>query len=224
MGPLVCGQCPGAAARPRAVRRPAWCTAPVETPPLEHLGERWRPRLRDCMPVTGHCGAMAHHIQRLITVTSRADACRLHNTESFALTRACLGPAVKNSALGAGDRNRTRTISLGIRPIGAPDRPDLGIRHTASDCHGPCDTGDNGPPMARRLIDPGTGQNPSTRPAAASAWRTACAAVHHSPLIEDPGSKDNDAVEVLLLVRGRSGSWTRAGEIGGCKAQSDLRR
>jgi len=51
---------------------------------------------------------------------------------------------------GAGDGNRTRTISLGIRPIGASDRPDLGIRCTASDRHGLCDTGANGPPMARR--------------------------------------------------------------------------
>ena len=50
---------------------------------------------------------------------------------------------------GAGDENRTRTISLGIRPIGASDRPELGSRCTASDRHGPCDTRLNGPPMAR---------------------------------------------------------------------------
>jgi hypothetical protein len=71
---------------------------------------------------------------------------------------------------GEGDENGTRTLSLGIRPIGAADRPDLGIRRTASDRHVPHDTRANGPPMARRLIDPGTGQNPSARPGAASAW------------------------------------------------------
>src|SRR5215510_8187885 len=52
---------------------------------------------------------------------------------------------------GAGDGNRTRTISLGIRQIRVPDRPELGSRCTASDRHRPCDTGVNGPPMARRL-------------------------------------------------------------------------
>ena len=41
-----------------------------------------------------------------------------------------------------------RTISFGIRPIGCSDRPDLGIRHTASDGGGPCDTGVNGLLMA----------------------------------------------------------------------------
>jgi hypothetical protein len=51
----------------------------------------------------------------------------------------------------AGDGNRTRTISLGIRPIRAPDRSDLGTRCTISDRDGPCDTGANGPPMARGL-------------------------------------------------------------------------
>ena len=50
---------------------------------------------------------------------------------------------------GAGDGNRTRTISLGIRPIQPSDRPDLDIRCTASDRHGPLDTRVNGPPMAR---------------------------------------------------------------------------
>jgi hypothetical protein len=42
---------------------------------------------------------------------------------------------------GAGDGNRTRTISLGIRPIGASDRHDLGSRGTGSDRDEPCDTG-----------------------------------------------------------------------------------
>jgi hypothetical protein len=50
---------------------------------------------------------------------------------------------------GAGDGNRTRTISLGNQQIGASDRPDLDNRCTASDRDGPCDTGVNGPPMAR---------------------------------------------------------------------------
>jgi hypothetical protein len=57
--------------------------------------------------------------------------------------------------MGAGDGNRTRTISLGIRQIGVPDLRDLGTRRTASDRDGPCDTGVNGPPMARGLTAPG---------------------------------------------------------------------
>jgi hypothetical protein len=51
---------------------------------------------------------------------------------------------------GAGDGNRTRTISLGSDRSGASDRPDLRTRCTASDRHRPCDTGANGPSMARR--------------------------------------------------------------------------
>lgn len=53
------------------------------------------------------------------------------------------------SSNGAGDVNRTRTISLGNQQIGALDRADLDIRCTASDREGPCHTGVNGPPMAR---------------------------------------------------------------------------
>jgi hypothetical protein len=53
------------------------------------------------------------------------------------------------TVLRAGDGNRTRTISLGIRPIGTFDRPDLDIRRTTSDRHGPRDTRANGTPMAR---------------------------------------------------------------------------
>jgi hypothetical protein len=53
---------------------------------------------------------------------------------------------------GAGNGNRTRTISLGIRPIGASDGPDLGNRYTASDRHEPHETGVNGPLMARGLM------------------------------------------------------------------------
>jgi hypothetical protein len=53
---------------------------------------------------------------------------------------------------GAGDENRTRTISLGIRQIRPSDRPDLGIRYTANDRDEPCDTWVNGAPMARVLI------------------------------------------------------------------------
>ena len=44
------------------------------------------------------------------------------------------------------------TVSLGIRQIRGPDRPDLGTRCTAGDRHGPCDTGVNGPPMARGAV------------------------------------------------------------------------
>jgi len=40
----------------------------------------------------------------------------------------------------------------GIRQIRAPDRPDLEIRCTASDRDGLCDTGVNGPPMARGAV------------------------------------------------------------------------
>jgi hypothetical protein len=57
----------------------------------------------------------------------------------------------QRSRRGAGDENRTRTISLGIRPIGASDRPELGSRCAASDRHGPYDTIANGPPMADGL-------------------------------------------------------------------------
>jgi len=61
----------------------------------------------------------------------------------------------------AGDGNRTRTVSLGIRPIGPPDQPDLGNRRTASDRHWPHDTAANGPSMARDLT--GTGAQPMRR-------------------------------------------------------------
>jgi hypothetical protein len=54
--------------------------------------------------------------------------------------------------VGAGDGNRTRTISLGIRQIPPSDHSDLGIRRTASDRRAPCDTRANGPPMARGVM------------------------------------------------------------------------
>src|SRR6516164_9474171 len=54
--------------------------------------------------------------------------------------------------VGAGDGNRTRAISLGIRQIRVPDGPDLGTRCTVSDRRRPYDTGANGPPMAHALI------------------------------------------------------------------------
>jgi hypothetical protein len=38
---------------------------------------------------------------------------------------------------GAGDGNRTRTISLGTRQIGVSHYPDLGTRCTTSDRHRP---------------------------------------------------------------------------------------
>jgi hypothetical protein len=50
---------------------------------------------------------------------------------------------------GAGDGNRTRTISLGIRQIWVPDAPDVGGRCTASDPDGPSDALANGPLTAR---------------------------------------------------------------------------
>ena len=46
--------------------------------------------------------------------------------------------------IGAGDGDRTRTISLGIRPIGASDRTDPGSRRTGSTVIDPCDTRANG--------------------------------------------------------------------------------
>src|SRR5437660_460789 len=52
--------------------------------------------------------------------------------------------------IGAGDENRTRTISLGICTIHAPTRPDLRIVLSASDREIPLFTGANGPLMARR--------------------------------------------------------------------------
>jgi hypothetical protein len=47
--------------------------------------------------------------------------------------------------VGAGEGNRTPTVTLGIRPIGASDRPDLGTRRTVSDRDGPDDIPANGP-------------------------------------------------------------------------------
>jgi hypothetical protein len=55
----------------------------------------------------------------------------------------------ERSRVTVDDENRTRTISLGNQQIAAPDRPDLRIRCTASDRHGPYATGVNGPSMAR---------------------------------------------------------------------------
>jgi hypothetical protein len=60
-------------------------------------------------------------------------------------------PADLGFRRGAGDGNRTRTISLGIRQIRAFDHPELGSRCTASDRQRPCGTRVNGPPMARSL-------------------------------------------------------------------------
>jgi len=53
---------------------------------------------------------------------------------------------------GAGDENRTRTISLGIQQIGAFDRTELGNRCAVSDRQGPCGIRANGPPMAHGLM------------------------------------------------------------------------
>jgi GNAT superfamily N-acetyltransferase len=58
-------------------------------------------------------------------------------------------PSSAWSLIGAGDGNRSRTISLGNQQIGAPDRPELGSRCTVGDRHRPCDTTVNGPLMAR---------------------------------------------------------------------------
>jgi hypothetical protein len=52
--------------------------------------------------------------------------------------------------IGAGDGNRTRTISLGISTIHAATQPDLRRRVPVSDREGPLFTGVNGPLMARR--------------------------------------------------------------------------
>jgi len=53
-------------------------------------------------------------------------------------------------SLGAGDGNRTRTISLGAVPSGPVTWPDLRGRVSASDRERPLVTGVNGPLMARR--------------------------------------------------------------------------
>ena len=55
-------------------------------------------------------------------------------------------------SLGAGDGNRTRTISLGICAIRAAVRLDLRCRVSASDRDRPLVTGVNGPLMARRTV------------------------------------------------------------------------
>jgi len=52
--------------------------------------------------------------------------------------------------VGAGDGNRTRTISLGICPVTAARALDLGIRVPASDRGYPSFTETNGTLMARR--------------------------------------------------------------------------
>ena len=70
----------------------------------------------------------------------------------------CPGPGFVS---GAGDENRTRTISLGIRPIQAPDRPDLGSQCTVSDRYGPYGTMAIGPLMAQAPAGSGIGQDPT---------------------------------------------------------------
>jgi len=75
--------------------------------------------------------------------------------------------------MGAGDGNRTRTVSLGICPIRGSDRPDLGTRCTASDRQGPCDTGSNGPPMARAKC-PGLVRNGQPRVLHDACGQLAC--------------------------------------------------
>jgi hypothetical protein len=72
---------------------------------------------------------------------------------------------------GAGDENRTRTISLGIQPIQPTDPPELGIQRTASGRDGPCHTGANGPrPPARR---PASHSLPSGAALSGHAWWSA---------------------------------------------------
>jgi len=99
--------------------------------------------------------------------------------------------------MGAGDGNRTRTISLGIRQIGAADRPDLDIRCTASGRDGPCETRVNGPPMARVSGRPRRGRG-------TGGGRLRCAAaggpgVMHSDL---PGLSDRSSGCPLLIAAG----------------------
>jgi hypothetical protein len=61
-----------------------------------------------------------------------------------------LAPGVVVVRVG-GQRPAQWTISVGNQQIRASDRPDLDIPCTASDRHRLCDTGANGPPMARGL-------------------------------------------------------------------------
>jgi hypothetical protein len=55
-----------------------------------------------------------------------------------------------DSYIGAGDGNRTRTISLGICAIRSVVRPNLRFGVSASDRERPLDAGVNGTLMARR--------------------------------------------------------------------------
>jgi hypothetical protein len=66
----------------------------------------------------------------------------------------------RTQVLGAGDENRTRTVSLGIARICPVLAADLRVRSPASDRDCPLFTGANGPLMARGQLCPDLlGQN-----------------------------------------------------------------
>jgi hypothetical protein len=104
-------------------------------------------------------------------------------------------PADLGLHIGAGDGNRTRTISLGIRQIRVPDRPDLDIRCTVSDRHRPSSTGVNGPPMARRQM--------AARRLAGHSWVRLAV----SPYQSDPRCA---ARYELLAARSSAVLWSRS--------------
>jgi hypothetical protein len=87
---------------------------------------------------------------------------------------------------GAGDENRTRTISLGTQQIGASDRTELGNRCTVSDRQGPRGTRANGPPMASGLMAGGCW--PMARTAAVAGDRQEALWLRHLLLYASPTS------------------------------------
>jgi hypothetical protein len=103
----------------------------------------------------GWVSARARHGRAVGTLGSQGSNLGTRASQGGLAIMACRWPDLgiqRVERVTVGDGNRTRTISLGIRPIQALDRPDLGSRHTASDRHGPYDASVNGPPMARGLI------------------------------------------------------------------------
>ena len=89
-----------------------------------------------------------------------ASSMKARNTPGTSMTQARDIASDLGLHIGAGDGNRTRTISLGIRSIGASDRTDPGSRHTGSTVIDPCDTRANGPPRAQG--PPASGRSPGS--------------------------------------------------------------
>jgi hypothetical protein len=77
-------------------------------------------------------------------------------------------------SMGAGDGNRTRTVSLGICRVQALSGPDLRCGVSASDRDCPLVTGVNGPLMARIC-------SPDLRERAGFAWLVILSSSAHPP-------------------------------------------